>query len=89
MIFSLLKDFDENDFDDVLQCYQYEKYKRPYIPKIDKYDNWFRYLNNDLHYWFKKNKIEYNIFYESLEEGRWWLDIPNNTDAMLFKLTWM
>jgi hypothetical protein len=92
MKFRLLIDPYEQDFDSVFQCYEYQKYKRPSISKIDRTDQWFRYLKDDLHSWFKEHKIEYSLQFDSSSEMgrfRWLINIPNIEHAILYKLTWL
>ena len=91
MRFNLLKEANENEFDKVFQCYKYEKFKRPSISKIDNTDDWFRYLKNDLHNWFKDNKIQYSLHFDPLApigESRWLIEISKVEHAILYKLTW-
>ena len=54
-------------------------------------------LNEDIHEYLHSLNIKYDIIVESISGGDilygannlWYLEFKNNTDAILFKLTWM
>ena len=68
---------------------------RPYWPEIskDRKEVFYRYLNDDIHEWFKSYsasyKIVHNEYYKNKEKYvQWCLNIEDNDIAILFKLTW-
>jgi hypothetical protein len=77
-------------FLNTFQCYKRPKFKRPYLSNIITNDEWYRYLSNDLHKWLKSYKADYTLkFVETFYYNQWYIDIPDDNKAMLFKLTWM
>ena len=87
---------EKHSFDKYIQCFNFELYKdRPCYPTIiqktnDSFMNFYRYLIDDIHDWFQSMNGDYSIRYVVIGDRHiWYLKIPNNDVAILFKLTWM
>ena len=87
----------DEKFDYYFQWYEYSALvDRPCIPKTSSDDKWKRYLTDEIHFWFKEFNIEYSLDFSTMQVGgyglghiRWYIDIPNDNHAMLFKLIWI
>jgi hypothetical protein len=53
---------------------------------------YYYYIRNDIYEWFKTLNIAYYVNFdidEKLQLTFWYIEIPNDSEAVLFKLTWM
>jgi hypothetical protein len=72
---------------------------RPVVHFIrDQYDEVYIYLNEEIHFWFLDMNVPYSFRSEGIDDDAdciaengyitWYLDLPDETAAVLFKLTW-
>ena len=91
----MLLEIPDKDFYYYFQYYEHSKFSdRPCITKMNNTDKWQRYLSEEIHNWFLDFNIEYSLsFSKEIREYhdyyRWWIDIPNDSYAILFKLIWL
>lgn len=54
---------------------------------------YYYYIREDIYKWCKSLNIEYSINFNHDEviksQSFWFIEIPNDSEAVLFKLTWM